>query len=129
MTIDAVADRHSWRRTFTFASVRAFDADMRWSTELATVTERMGVRNMIEMGWHVCFHPPSTIEIATQWAALRVAGRRIQLPAWLAVQVRAVEVADPECDNAVTVELTVSHDWLGPLFGYAGDFRLRRLDD
>ncbi len=39
------------------------------------------------------------------------------------------EVADPERDDAIAIDLTVSHPFLGPIFGYAGDFRLRRLDD
>ena len=129
MTIDAQAGRHSWRRTFAFTRTRVFYAEMSWSAELATVVERMGPGDLIEMVWQVRFRPHSTIEIATTQAALRVAGLSVRLPSWLAVQGRAVEVAEPARDDAITVDVTVSHPLLGPIFGYAGDFRLRRIDD
>jgi len=129
LTIHAEANRHCWRRTFAFPRRRAFDADMCWSAELGAVVERLGPADLIEMVWQVSFRPPSTIEIASLRGALRLGRWRIQLPGWLAAQARAVEVADPERDDAIAIDLTVSHPFLGPIFGYAGDFRLRRLDD
>jgi hypothetical protein len=81
------------------------------------------------MVWQVRFSAPATIEITTVCSALRVAGRRVPLPDWLVPRVRAVEIATPEADNKIAVDLSVSHPLPGPVFGYAGEFRLRRLDD
>jgi hypothetical protein len=128
MTIDAGAGRHSWRRTFSFTRARAFDAALTWSDDAGAVVERMGPRDAIELVWAVRFHRPGTIEIETVEAALRVRGRRLRLPRLLAVHVRAVEVALPGHDDAITVDLTVSNPLLGPVFGYAGEFRLTRID-
>jgi hypothetical protein len=129
LTIYADADRHRWRRTFAFPRMRSLDSDMYWSSELSSVVERMGPMDAIEMVWQVRFSAPATIKITTVRSALRVAGRRVPLPDWLVPRVRAVEIAAPEADNKIAVDLSVTHPLLGPVFGYAGEFRLRRLDD
>jgi hypothetical protein len=117
---------HRWRRTFDFVRTRRFDATMTYDPVLRRVVESLG---RVEIAWRVEFQPPARIEIVTGRARLRLAGFALTLPGWLTPAVHAIEDADPARTDALHVELSLGHPWLGPVFGYGGDFRLRRESD
>lgn len=116
-----------WQRTFSFARVRRFDAVMGVDPARGRVIERFGGAGWLEVGWQVTFRPPDTMEITTCDVAVRLGRRRFGLPRFLAVAVRAVERADRERDDAITIDLRLMLPLLGPVFGYSGSFRLRRV--
>jgi hypothetical protein len=127
LVIEPCAAGHSWCRGFRFGRVRRFDATLAFDARSNRVIELFGPRGFLAFVWEVRFRPPGRVEVWSSEALLRVRGRRIPLPRWLAVQGRAVEVATPAGDG-LRIELVVSHPWLGPVFGYHGEFRLRALD-
>jgi hypothetical protein len=114
---------HRWDRTFSFTKPRYFNAIMAFSPHARCVVERLGPRGSIEVRWHIHFRPPLTIEIISSDCYFKAGNRRIPLPAYPTV--RAVETALDE--TLIHVDLTVSHPWLGDVFGYEGVFHLRRL--
>jgi hypothetical protein len=120
---------HSWRRTFNFKTRRRFNATMIYDQRLRRVVEKMGPGGMFRMAWDVQFKAPGTLLIDTTGCLLRLGPIRVWLPDWLCVSVRAVQQTRSGQDNLVSVELTVSHPMLGPLFGYEGTFALERRDE
>jgi hypothetical protein len=124
MTIARVGDGVAWRRTFSFATIRRFDATMTFQPE-SGVVERIGPAGVIEVPWRIRSLGSDTIEITTGPLRLRTGLLRIPIPAALQVAVRAVERA---VANAVHVDLVVTHPVLGAIFGYDGSFTVRRED-
>ncbi len=116
----------TWRRTFRFAKARRFNAIMLYDDRSQQVMELLGPANALQLAWGLRFAPPLTIEIWTGSAALRLWRWRLPLPQWLSGTVRVVETADPDRDDTIHVDLTISHPLLGRIFGYEGTFRLRR---
>lgn len=51
----------------------------------------------------------------------------MSLPPLTYPTVRAVETAVGTGEQILDVDLTVSHDWLGDVFGYYGTFDVRRV--
>ena len=127
LVIEPCAAGHSWCRGFRFGRIRRFDATLAFDARADRVVELFGPRGFLGVVWEVRFCPPRRIEVWSTEALLRVGGRRIPLPRWLCVEGRAVEVATATGDG-LRIELVVSHAWLGPVFGYDGEFRLRALD-
>jgi Domain of unknown function (DUF4166) len=131
MLVSAVRDatghvHHTWERTFAFPGrTRRIDAELAWNG--THVAERMGPRRALELAWHVAFAPPASIHIAARLQSVRIRGRRLRLPRWLTVEAWTVDTADPARTDTLRCELTVRHPWLGPIFGYSGTFRLRRV--
>jgi hypothetical protein len=118
---------HVWRRTFTFGSKRRIDAEMVYEPKLQQVVEWMGPRNSFEMAWRPRFVPPRSVEIRAELQAIRLGTLRVPLPRALRVSARALDSAGTG-DDRVRCELVVSHPLLGPVFGYAGDFRVTRVE-
>ncbi len=132
MLIAAARDRrgravHIWRRTFAFASERRIDAELAYEPSLDLVVEWMGPRNCLEMAWQPRFLPPQSLEIRAELRAIRIGWLRLPLPRLLRVSARAVDTA--LSDDRLRCDLVVSHPLLGPIFGYAGDFRVSRVGD
>ena len=127
LVIEPCPAGHTWCRGFRFGHIRRFDATLAFDARADRVIELFGPRGILGFVWEVRFRPPSRIEVWSTDVVVRVCGRRLLLPRWLCVEGRAVEVATPAGDG-LRIELVVSHAWLGPVFGYEGDFRLRALD-
>ena len=133
MTITAGRDesRHPyqrWSRTFAFTPPRHFDATMGYDLERGQVVEWFGRAGRLEVAWDVRFLPPDTIEIATRGATARLGRCRLPLPRPLCIAVQVVERAARDRDDAITIDLRFSVPLLGAVFGYSGDFQLRRVD-
>ncbi len=109
LEITPQADGHAWRREFRFPRRRHFDATLAWDRRLGRVVERTGPLTMV---WRVRFEPPDTLRIETERALL--GGLSVPAP-----RVQAVERA--LADDRIRVEVR-----MGRLFGYGGEFRLRR---
>lgn len=90
------------------------------------VVEWLGPAGLLMVAWRVRFQPPQTMEIATVGVAMRLGSWCVWLPRWLGVHVRAIEHADLTRDDAITIDLIVTHPLVGALFGYTGSFRIRR---
>ncbi len=133
MTIAAGRDRdggpyQTWRRTFSFRTPRRFNATLSYDRRLGAVVEWLGAAKRVAVVWELRFPTPLTLEIVTAGWALRLGRRLVRLPRPLGVAVRAAERDDAGRDDLIHIDLTVAHPLLGPLFGYAGTFQLRRRD-
>ena len=119
----------TWDRRFRFRSGRQRRFRSTMSVDLASglIAEREGPWNAIEELTDVVFVPPATIEFASRRSALVVGGRRLRLPRrlWVTARVRQW-VTDPSSGTS-RIELVVRHGLLGPIFGYEGTFRTRRV--
>jgi uncharacterized protein DUF4166 len=122
MTIARVDQGTAWRRTFSFAKIRRFNATMTYQPQCGVV-ERIGPGGAIEVPWRVRSLGRDTIEITTGRLRVRAGPLRLPIPGVLQVAVRAVERA---VANAIHVDLVVSHPVLGAFFGYDGTFAVRR---
>lgn len=116
----------TWRRKFTFAKPRKFDATMAFDPKLARVVERVRPGGVLEVVWNVTFEPPATIRIVTQGMRVGVGRLRIAVPRWAAVEVQVSETALEDQSQRIAVDLVVRHPWLGAIFGYTGYFQVRR---
>lgn len=116
-----------WLRTFAFPTPRHFNAIMAYDEELGRVVEFMGPGHALRIQWEVQFKPPATMHIASRACHLVLGGRAIPLATWQHPSVEAVETADLEREDTIHINLSVSHPWLGAIFGYEGTFRLQRL--
>lgn len=114
----------TWRRTFAFATPRHFNAVMAYDPVQHQVVEWMGPANLLQITWDVAYNPPHLIRITTRAVALRLNKWTLTLPRWASMTVRAIERA--EADDIIHIDLTISHPWLGAIFGYEGSFRLSR---
>jgi small multidrug resistance pump len=123
LTIEA--DGHGadvWRRTFTFARERRFNATMAYQG--STVIERLGPRGMLEVPWHLCVQSDDAIQITTGETRLRIGPLRLRFPRWLRFTVGALQRA--RAQGRMDLELVVTHPRLGRVFGYSGTFTVRR---
>ena len=109
-----------------FDSERWIDAELAFEPSLGLVVEWMGPRNCLEMAWRPRFIPPRSLEVRAELRAIRIGRLRLPLLRPLRVSARALDTALSEdalrCDLVVTVPL------LGPVFGYAGDFSVTRVE-
>jgi hypothetical protein len=122
MTIARGDQGTAWRRTFSFAKIRRFNAMMTYQPQVGLV-ERIGPGGVIEVPWRVRSLGRDTIEITTGRLRMRAGPLRLPIPAVLQVAVRAVERA---VASGIHVDLVVSHPVLGAIFGYDGTFAVRR---
>jgi hypothetical protein len=116
----------TWDRTFAFPHLRHFNAVMVYNPDRACVVEHLGPAHILHIAWDIRFQPPAAIEIVATGCALYLGRLRISLPRFLYPSVRAVETAVLERNDTIHIDLTMTHTWLGPIFGYAGTFVLRR---
>ncbi len=122
MTIARVDEGATWRRTFAFVKSRRFDATMRYLPQ-SGVVERIGPRGLIEVPWRIRVLAGDAIEITTGRLQMRAGRLRLPIPGVFQVAVKAVERAVSE---NISVDLVVSHRFLGAIFGYDGTFAVRR---
>jgi hypothetical protein len=116
----------TWYRTFQFRRPRHFNATMTFDLRLARVVEHMAPFDLLEVIWDVIFEPPDTIQIETCGIRVGVNRLRIVLPRWANVEVRVRETALLDRRETIAVALTVRQPWLGEIFGYTGQFQVRR---
>lgn len=116
----------TWERTFWFRKPRHFNAMMMFDLRLARVVERMAPFGILEVIWNVTFEPPHTIRIETCGIRIGVNKCRIALPRWARVEVRVSETVLSESSETIAVNLTMRQPWLGEIFGYCGQFQVRR---
>jgi uncharacterized protein len=116
----------TWNRTFQFRTPRHFDATMRFDLRFACVVEHMAPFDLLEVVWDVRYEEPSTIHIETEGIRIGVGRLRVTLPHWAGVQVRVRETALVDQSESIAVDLRVQQPWLGEIFGYTGQFRVRR---
>lgn len=114
-----------WRRTFAFDPERRIDAELTYEPRLGLVVEWMGPRNCLEMAWQPRFLPPRSLEVRAELQAIRLGRLRMPLPRRLRVSAHAVDTALTE--DTLRCDLVVSHPLIGPIFGYAGEFRVTRV--
>lgn len=122
MTIARVDEGATWRRTFAFVKSRRFDATMRYLPQSGLV-ERIGPRGLIEVPWRLRVLAGDAIEITTGRLQMRAGRLRLPIPGVFQVAVKAIERAVSE---NISVDLVVSHRFLGAIFGYDGTFAVRR---
>lgn len=119
---------HYWNRTFVLPdAVRRIDAHLVWEPDRKWVAEWMGPGGCFEMAWHVRYLPPSAIEVNARLEALRLGRLRVRLPRPLQVDAYTVDTADPQHEDVIRCALCLTNPLLGPLCGYEGTFRLRRI--
>jgi hypothetical protein len=116
----------TWNRTFQFRKQRHFNATMRFDLRLARVVEHMAPLDLLEVVWNVTWEPPATIKIETEGIRVGVGRFRMILPRWASMQVRVRETALLDRSETIAVDLVVRQPWLGTIFGYTGQFRVRR---
>jgi hypothetical protein len=116
----------TWDRTFAFPKLRHFDAIMTYDPAHTCVVEHLGPAHLLRMTWDIRFCPPAAIEIVTTGCAFHLGRWRVALPQFLYPSVHAVETAVLDRNDTIHIDLTMAHAWLGPIFGYAGIFVLRR---
>ena len=123
LVIEPTGDgQQHWRRTFRFSVLRRFDAVM--AHDGTHVVERLG---RVELPWELEYRPPVTLVVTTGNPRIRLAGRLVNVPRRVAPSARAVEIATGVSE--IAVELVVSAPLLGPVFGYAGRFRLSAIHE
>lgn len=116
----------TWRRVFHFKTRRRFNARVAYDARRRCVVEWLGPSHLLEATWDISFQPPEVMLITAREVALRLGRWAMTLPRWMTVRVRAVERAEVTCDDTIHIDLVVTHPWLGDIFGYAGNFHLRR---
>lgn len=130
MIVEGQYDRHgrgtqTWNRTFLFRTPRHFNATMRFDLRLARVVEHMAPLDLLEVVWDVRWEKPFTIYIETAGIRVGVGRFRVRLPRWASVQVQVTETALVDQNEAIAVDLRIHQSWLGEIFGYTGQFRVR----
>lgn len=123
MLVTQTSDGVEWRRTFWFPRVRRFNATMTRGVGRDSVIERVGPRGILEIPWQVRVKERDRIEITTGRLMLHIGRSQFSVPGLMQVAVRAVERA---VDDAIHVDLVLSHRLLGDIFGYDGSFTVRR---
>lgn len=119
---------HHWNRTFVMPNViRRIDAHLVWEPDREWVAEWMGPGGCFEMAWHVRYLPPDAIEVNARLEALRFGWLRVPLPRPLQIDAYTVDTADPQHEDVVQCALRLTSPLLGPICGYEGTFRLRRI--
>jgi small multidrug resistance pump len=118
----------AWRRTFWFPRVRRFNATMRHHSRTDgrghdSVIECTGPAGALEIPWRVHVLARDQLEITTGRLMVRLGRHRIPVPGLMQVAVTAIERA---VDDAIHIDLVLSHRLLGPIFGYDGSFTVRR---
>lgn len=120
---------HLWNRSFYFPRPRRFNALMAFNSTANCVVEQLGPYGVFEMNWDIHFKPPVTLEIVSANCHIHIGRRRFPLPRFAFPKVRAVETIVDEEQNMIHVDLTVSHEKLGDIFGYNGTFCIRRVNE
>ena len=114
----------TWQRTFEFTTPRRFNAVMAYDSTRNRVVEWMGPAKLLQITWEVAFDPPRIMRITTHKVAIRLGRWSLVVPRWASMTVHAIERA--KADDIIHINLTVSHPWLGAIFGYEGSFRMSR---
>lgn len=122
MIVTSAKDGAAWRRTFWFSKTRHFNATMTYR-ETAGLSERVGPGGLIEVPWQIRRLGRDAIKITTGRLAVHAGRFRLPIPSLFQVAVTALERAN---NDAIHVDLVLSHHLLGPLFGYDGAFTVRR---
>ena len=115
-----------WDRVFSFARPRYFNAVMAYDAQRQRVIEFFTPTNLLSMTWEISFHAPTRIEIITSTCQLHFGARQIRLPRLLHPHVHVIENALD--DQTIQMSLTMSHPFLGEMFGYEGTYTVTIKD-
>jgi hypothetical protein len=119
---------HRWERRFRFKRRhRSFNSLMVFDPEAGEVVEIQGPGGLLQTTSKVVADPDfRTLEFLPIKSVLKIGPLRLALPKGLWITTHAVERLDPARDDTIHVDFTVSHPWLGDIFGYRGQFRVVR---
>jgi hypothetical protein len=119
---------HTWFRTIYFPRPEKFNTTLVYEPSIDRIADFVGPGNAIQLYWQAQFHQPATFTLDTAAAAIGVGGRRIWLPRWLwrwmFGVVRFRQIALPDAEDTVSIELIISHPLFGDVFGYRGKYRV-----
>jgi hypothetical protein len=114
--------RQIWGRRFRFGVVRAFDAELAFDRRRNVIVERLGRTGRLQIVWRMESVDPDGLAVSAAGGWVRIAGRRIRLPAVLTP--RALAVQHGVGRDGIAVEVTIGLPILGPILGYSGTFRI-----
>lgn len=127
------APYHEWNRTFAFDPPIRFNTRVVFDAVQHNLADLVGPENRLHMVWKGRFVPPGTFTLETVTNAIRVGSRVIYLPRWIWLpllgRVQFSQVARPEAEDTVDVDLRILHPLFGEVFGYQGTFRAVRYVD
>ncbi len=116
----------TWERTFAFGDrVRHFDARITLDPAHGRVIEHTGPGGRLAVPWRMAL-VNQRLQIDALSVSLRLGRWLVRLPDFCCVRVRAIETADPLRSDQIHIDLSLTHPWLGPIFGYEGTFRAAR---
>ena len=120
--------RHLWRRDFRFPGGRhrRFTSRIEYDERLGRVIEAVGPNKALAIAWDIRFEPPSTLRLDCAGWVLRLGPLRLRIPEWLLGSGWGVETADLSAPGRIRIDFATSHPLLGDVFGYAGNFVVRR---
>lgn len=127
MELTSARDRYGlpyqrWNRVFAFARPRRFNAVMAWDVQRRCVAEHFTSMQLLSMVWEISFHAPARLEIVTSTCHINLGPLQIPLQRFFHPHVRVVETALD--DETIHVDLTMSHPFLGDIFGYSGTYKV-----
>lgn len=122
---------YAWNRVFDFGEPVHFDTWMGIDPRSGHVVDMVGPGRRLHVVVAGRFQPPNVITMSSVTYGLRIGTRLVWLPRWLWAltfgSVEVLEVARPAEPGVVDVDLRIVHPVFGPMFGYVGTFRARRL--
>lgn len=119
---------HVWRRDFRFPHRRRrFTSRMEYDERLGRVIEAIGRGAVLAIAWDMRFEAPSTLHLDAAGWVLRLGPLTLRLPEWLLGSGRAIETADASTPGVIRIDFTVSHPFLGDVFGYVEAFTVTRV--
>jgi hypothetical protein len=121
--------QHIWRREFRFPGGcrRRFTSRMEYDARLGRLIEGVGPGGVLAIAWEMRFEAPATLHLDAAGWVVRLGRMRLRLPAWILGSGRAMETADLAKLGTIHIDFTVSHPFLGDVFGYVGTFTVNRV--
>jgi hypothetical protein len=119
---------HAYNRTLRFPSPARFNTRMVYFPDADRAAELFGPGLRLYMVWDASFQPPDTLTMTTHSFGIRLPGWNLTLPRrlarWLAGWADFTQTARGE--GRTRIELAIRHPLPGDIFGYEGEFEVRR---
>jgi hypothetical protein len=118
----------TWERIFHFSKSlrRRYQSTMVYDNKTGNIMELQGPGNAFVETAELRFTPPQTIEFITVKSHLQIGRWQLPLPSRFWITAHVIQQADSLREDTSSVQLTITHNLLGPIFGYEGIFRTRR---
>lgn len=121
---------HEWNRTFAFDTPIHFNTRVVFDTVQNNLADLVGPEYRLHMVWKGLYIPPRTFTLETVTNAIRLGNKVFYLPKWIWLpllgRVKFVQIARPESEDTVDVDLRILHPLFGEVFGYQGTFQAVR---